>query len=164
MKTGDRVCLLSQRGNSTTWLLSAPSMHRTTRGHASGPGLGSGTGALEEGNTDLLTLESNFLSGCPLGTGKTTLSYGSPYPCSVLPACLFVDDVGSRGYEVHLFCFLYWFYRNYKVINTQCEDIQITNSIDKYNERSRKTPPSFFPTTPTFCGFSQIPHSGDSGH
>lgn len=140
MKTGGRVCLLSQRGNSTTWLLSAPSMHRTTRGHVLRPGLGSGTGALEEGNTDLLTLKAISFQLPPWEQGKTTLSYGfSLSLLRLLPACLFVDDVGSRVHEVHLFCFLYWFYRNYKVINTQCEDIQITNSIDKYNERSENT-------------------------
>ena len=136
----DRACLLSQRGNSASWLVSAPSTRRTTRGHILRPGLGSGSGVLGEGNSDLLTLKAISFQLPPWEQGKTTLSYGfSLSLLYLLPAWLFVDDLGSRVHSVHFFCFLCWFYRNYKVINTQCENIQITNSIDIYNGISENT-------------------------
>lgn len=83
-------------------------MCRTTRGHVLKPGLGSGTGALGGGNTysDLLTLKAISFQLPPWEQGETTLSYGfSLFLLCLLPAWLFVDDVGSEVHALHLFCF-----------------------------------------------------------
>lgn len=43
-------------------------------------------------------------------------------PNSLLPALLFMDGPCSSTHTGHLFCFLYSFYRNYKVINFHCKN------------------------------------------
>lgn len=105
-------------------LLSALSMHRTKGPQFSGQAWAL-NGALEEGNTDLLTLlESNFFQLPPWEQGRP-LSYGfSLSLLRLLPACL-LWMMWLTGTWSSFILLPLLVYRNYKVINTQCEDIQM---------------------------------------
>ena len=84
--------------------------------------------------------EGHFLSAAPLGTGGDhSLIQILPIPALSPSSLALCGWRGLTGTCTSFILLLYWFYRNCKVINTHCKNIQITKSIDIGNGRSENT-------------------------